>query len=228
MKPLKIKEWAQADRPREKMLQHGVANLSDAELLAILIGSGTQNQTAVDVAKQLLANSNNNLNELYKKSIKDFVKIKGIGTAKAVSISAALELGRRRRNDNTDTKTIKSSLQIFEIFRHLFVDLPHEEFWIVLLNQANKIISKHKIGQGGTTSASVDIKIIAKLATENLASSVILLHNHPSQNTRPSDNDKNLTSKIKSALKLFDIQIIDHLIITDNAYFSFADEGMFV
>jgi DNA repair protein RadC len=226
MKPLKIKEWAQADRPREKMLHHGVANLSDAELLAIIIGSGTQNQTAVDVAKQLLANSNNSLNELYKKSITDFVKIKGIGIAKAVSIAAALELGRRRRNDNNDTKTIKTSLQIFEIFQNLFIDLLHEEFWIILLNQANKIIAKHKIGQGGTTSASIDIKIIAKLAAENLAAGVILLHNHPSQNTRPSDNDKNLTSKIKSALKLFDIQIVDHLIITNNAYFSFADEGI--
>ena len=224
MKPLKIKEWAQDDRPREKMLHRGVANLSDAELLAIIIGSGTQNQTAVDVAKQLLADSNNNLNELYKKSIKDFVKIKGIGVARAVSISAALELGRRRRNDTADTKSIKSSFQIFEIFRHLFTDLQHEEFWIVLLNQANKIISKHKIGQGSTTSANIDIKIIAKLAAENLAAGVILLHNHPSQSTRPSDNDKNITSKIKSALKLFDIKVVDHLIFADNTYFSFADE----
>ena len=226
MKSLKIKEWAQADRPREKMLQQGVATLSDAELLAIIIGSGTQNHTAVDVAKQLLADSNNNLNELYKKSINDFVKIKGIGTAKAVSISAALELGRRRRNDNTDTKTIKSSHQIFEIFQHIFADLPHEEFWIILLNQANKIISKHKIGQGGITSTSIDIKIIAKLAAENLASGIILLHNHPSQNTCPSDTDKNLTSKIKSALELFGIKVIDHLIITDHTYLSFADEGI--
>jgi len=224
MKPLKIKEWAQDDRPREKMLNRGVANLSDAELLAIIIGSGTQNQTAVDVAKQLLADSNNNLNELYKKSINDFLKIKGIGIAKAVSISAALELGRRRRNDTADTKSIKSSSQIFEIFKHLFVDLPHEEFWIVLLNQANKIISKHKIGQGGTASTNIDVKIIAKLAAENLATGVVLLHNHPSQNLSPSDKDKNITQKIKSALELFDIKVIDHLIIADNDYFSFADE----
>ncbi|MDR1984921.1 MAG: DNA repair protein RadC [Prevotellaceae bacterium] len=226
MKSLKIKEWAQDDRPREKMMQHGTACLSDAELLAIIIGSGTKSETAVDVAKQLLACSNNSLGELGKKSIKDFVKIKGIGTAKAVSIAAALELGRRRRNDNNNMQSIKSSRDVFEIFQPLLGDLSHEEFWIMLLNRANKIISKHKVGQGGVFSASVDIKIIAKYATENLAAGVVILHNHPSQNLKPSKNDEKITAEIKSALNLFDIRLVDHLIVSGNAYFSFADEGL--
>jgi DNA repair protein RadC len=226
MKPLRIKEWAQDDRPREKMMKHGTVALSDAELLAIIIGSGTKSETAVDVAKQLLACSNNNLGELGKKSIKDFIKIKGIGTVKAVSIAAALELGRRRRNDNTIVQTIKTSKDIFEIFRPLLGDLQHEEFWIMLLNRANKIISKHKIGQGGISSTSIDIKIIAKYATENLASGVVISHNHPSQNINPSKNDEKITVDIKSALNFFYIKLVDHLIIADNAYFSFADNEL--
>ncbi|MDR2653309.1 MAG: DNA repair protein RadC [Prevotellaceae bacterium] len=223
MKSLKIKEWAQDDRPREKMIQHGATNLSDAELLAIIIGSGTKNGTAVDVAKQLLANSNNSLNELGKKSIKDFAKIRGIGTAKAVSIAAALELGRRRRNDNTTVRTIKTSFDIFEELQPVLCDLPHEEFWIILLNRASKIISKHKISQGGISSTTIDIKIIAKYAMESLASNVIIAHNHPSQSIKPSKEDEKITNEIKSALNLFNIKLVDHLIITDGEYFSFAD-----
>ncbi|MDR3227346.1 MAG: hypothetical protein LBT56_06710, partial [Prevotellaceae bacterium] len=181
---------------------------------------------AVDVAKKLLAESNNSLNELCKKSIKDFIKVKGIGAAKAVSIAAALELGRRRRNDNQSVQTIKTSRDIFEIFQPVLGDLAHEEFWIILLNRANKIISKHKIAQGGISAAAIDIKIIAKYAMENLASSVVILHNHPSQNTTPSTADEKITSEIMSALNLFDIKLIDHLIITDSNYFSFADNDI--
>jgi DNA repair protein RadC len=151
------------------------------------------------------------------------LKIKGIGTAKAVSIAAALELGRRRQNDSNSVQNIKSSRDIFEIFNPMLGDLQHEEFWIMLLNRANKIISKHKIGQGGISSTTVDIKIIAKYATENLASGVVIVHNHPSQSIKPSSNDEKITANIKSALKLFDIQLVDHLIITDKEYFSFAD-----
>ncbi|MDR2292698.1 MAG: DNA repair protein RadC [Prevotellaceae bacterium] len=226
MKSLKIKEWAQDDRPREKMMQHGVTSLSDAELLAIIIGSGTKNGTAVDVAKQLLACSNNSLYELGKKSIKDFIKTKGIGTAKAVSIAAALEIGRRRRNDNSTTKTIKTSCDVFEVFQPVLGDLSHEEFWIMLLNRANKVISKHRISQGNISSTTADIKIIAKHAMENLASSVVVLHNHPSQNIKPSREDEKITAEIKSALNLFDIKLVDHLIIGNNEYFSFADNGL--
>jgi len=225
MKPLKIKEWSLDDRPREKMLQNGAAMLSNAELLAIIIGSGTQKETAVDVAKNLLANSNNSLNELGKKSIKDFLKTKGIGTARAVAIAAALELGRRRRNDNDELQTIKSSKDVFDVFQPLLGDLLHEEFWIILLNRANKIISKHRVGQGGTATATIDKKIIAKLATENLAEGVILSHNHPSQNAKPSREDEKVTAEIKSALQLFEIKLLDHIIITGNSYYSFADEG---
>jgi DNA repair protein RadC len=226
MKPLKIKEWSQDDRPREKMAKNGAAMLSNAELLAIIIGSGTQNETAVDVAKNLLANSNNSLNELGKKSIKDFLKIKGIGMARAVGIAAALELGRRRRNDdNAEVQTIKSSRDIFEIFHPLLGDLPHEEFWIMLLNRANKIISKHRVGQGGTAATTIDKKIIAKFATENLAEGVILSHNHPSQNIKPSPEDEKITAEIKTALQLFGIKLLDHVIVTDKSYYSFADTG---
>ena len=225
MKPLKIKEWSLDDRPREKMLQNGAAMLSNTELLAIIIGSGTQNETAVDVAKNLLANSNNSLNELGKKSIKDFLKTKGIGTARAVAIAAALELGRRRRNDNDELQTIKSSKDVFDVFQPSLGDLLHEEFWIILLNRANKIISKHRVGQGGTATATIDKKIIAKLATENLAEGVILSHNHPSQNVNPSKEDEKVTAEIKSALQLFEIKLLDHIIITGNSYYSFADEG---
>jgi DNA repair protein RadC len=226
MKSLKIKEWAQDDRPREKMMQHGATSLSDAELLAIIIGSGTKNDTAVDVAKRLLACSCNSLCELGKKSVKDFVKIKGIGTAKAVSIAAALELGRRRRNDNFIVHTVKTSFDIFEIFQPVLGDLNHEEFWIMLLNRANKIISKHKISQGGISSVTADTKIIAKYAIENLASNVVILHNHPSQNINPGMEDEKITIKIKSALDIFNIKLMDHLIIAGNEYFSFADNGL--
>ncbi|MDR1553870.1 MAG: DNA repair protein RadC [Prevotellaceae bacterium] len=226
MKSLKIKDWAQDDRPREKMMQHGATNLSDAELLAIIIGSGTKNGTAVDVAKQLLAHSNNSLNELGKKSIKDFVKIRGIGTAKAVSIVAAMELGRRRSNNKMTARTIKTSLDIFEELQPVLGNLQHEEFWLILLNRANKIISKHKISQGGISSTVIDKTIIAKYATENLASSVILAHNHPSQNITPSNEDEKITNEIKSALELFNIKLTDHLIITDYEYFSFVDNRL--
>ncbi|MDR2125848.1 MAG: DNA repair protein RadC [Prevotellaceae bacterium] len=226
MQSLKIKEWSPDDRPREKMLQYGAKSLSNAELLAIIIGSGSKNETAVDVAKQLLVSSNNNICELGKKSINDFVKIKGIGSAKAVSIAAALELGHRCRNDNSTVATIKTSFDIFNIFQPVFSDLMHEEFWIMLLNNACRVISKYRISQGGISSTATDIKLIAKHAIDNLASSVVAVHNHPSQNVEPSEEDKKLTVAVKSALNLFRINLIDHLIISDSNYFSFADNGL--
>lgn len=226
MNSLKSKEWIQDDQPRDKMLRYGATSLSDAELLAIIISKGTQNQTATDVATQLLKLSNGNLSELYKKSIRDIANIKGIGKAKAVSISAALEFGRRLHNYNENMECVTSSFQIFKIFQPLLINLPYEEFWIVLLSQDGKITSKHKTGQGGLATINVDIKLIARLAIEKFSSGVILIHNHPSQNAFPSDEDKILTAKIKSALNIFDIKVVDHLIITDNTYFSFTDEGI--
>jgi len=223
---LSIKNWADDDKPREKLLTKGRSALSDAELLAILIGSGNRNESAIELCKRILNQSNNNINELAKLSVKDLMKFKGIGEAKAISIIAALEIGRRRKNEDTlEKEKITSSKQAYEIIKPVLEDLPHEEFWIILLNQANKVISKHLIGRGGIAETTADIRIIFKLALENLASGVILCHNHPSGNLTPSKSDINLTNKITEASVLFNISILDHLIIGDSNYYSFRDEG---
>lgn len=223
---LTIKDWAVEDRPREKLLKKGVQSLSDAEIIALLIGSGTKNETAVELSKKVLKSANNNLNELGKLNISDLIKLKGIGEAKAITILAALELGRRRKNsDIISKKKITQSRDIFELFQPIIGDIPHEEFWILLLNRSNRIIEKIKISQGGVSGTVIDVKIILKQAIEKLASSIILCHNHPSGNKIPSSADDSITGKLKSAAELLDIQVLDHIIIADVDYFSYADEG---
>lgn len=224
---LSIKEWAEADRPREKMLLLGSLVLSEAELIAILIRSGTKNESAVELSKRILHSVNNNLNELGKLNVKDLIKFNGIGEAKALSIVSALELGRRRNSSSMMIKeTVASSADIFEVFHPLLSDLKHEEFWILLLNRANKIIKRQKISTGGVSGTVADLKLIFKTAIDNLASSLILCHNHPSGTLKPSEADVQLTKKCKESGKLLDIVVLDHVIIADKNYFSFADEGI--
>lgn len=225
---LKIKDWAVEDRPREKLLLRGISSLSDAEIIAILIGSGTRNESAVELSKKVLKNADNNLNELGKLSINDLTKMKGIGEAKAINIMAALELGRRRKiSDIINKKKITQSKDVFELFQPTLGDLPHEEFWILLLNRSNRIIEKYKISQGGVSGTVIDIKLILKQAIEKLASSIILCHNHPSGNRNPSSADDTITKKLKSGAELLDIAVLDHIIIADTDYFSYADESKF-
>lgn len=223
-----IKQWAEDDRPREKMLNKGVGALSNAELLAILIGSGTQTETAVDLAKRLLQKYSNDLFELGKLSPNELAKqVKGIGKAKAVAISAALELGKRRRLLlPKELESIKSSTSVAEEFYPIMSDLTHEEFWVLLLNKANKQIGKYKISSGGISSTIVDSRIILKYAIENLASNVVLVHNHPSGSLSPSRDDIELTKKIIIGCKALDIIVLDHIIIGQNKYYSFSDEGL--
>ncbi len=223
---LTIKDWAVEDRPREKLVKKGVQSLSDAEIIALLIGSGTRNESAVELSKKVLKSANNNLNELGKLNIRDLTKMKGIGEAKAITILAALELGRRRKiSEIIVKKKITQSKDVFELFQPTIGDLPHEEFWILLLNRSNRIIEKIKISQGGVSGTVIDIKIILKHAIEKLASSIILCHNHPSGNKTPSSADDAITNKLKNGAELLDIQVIDHIIVADVEYFSYADEG---
>ena len=222
-----INSWAEEDRPREKLILKGRKSLTTAELIAILIGTGTRKESAVDVAKKLLAQAENNLNLLGRQTIKELCRINGIGEAKAISIMAALELGQRRQiADVLERKQISSSADGFRFFQPIIGDLPHEEFWILLLNRHNKIIGHQRISQGGVAGTVADLKIIFKSALDILASSIIAAHNHPSGNLRPSQADKNLTTKMVEAGKIIDIQVLDHLIVTSGGYYSFADEGM--
>ncbi len=226
-KKLSIKEWAVEDRPREKMLAKGIRSLSEAELVAILIGSGNPEESAVEVSRRILASVNNNLNELGKKSINDLQKFKGIGPAKAITIASAMELGRRRKETEPDEKPkVVTSSDAASIFRPLLSDLPHEEFWILLLNRNNLVIDKMMVSQGGLAGTVIDVRIILKVALDKLASSMILCHNHPSGNLIPSEADKEITKKIKEAGKHMDIPVLDHLIIGNDTYFSFSDEGL--
>lgn len=224
---LPITAWAEDDRPREKLMSKGRHVLSDAELVAILIASGNTEETAVELSKRILNSVNNNLNELGKLTINDLTKFRGIGEAKAISIIAALELGRRRKEtESTKREKITTSTGVYELFRPLLLDLPHEEFWVILLNRSSSIIKKEMISRGGVSGTVVDSKIIFKSAVENLASSVILCHNHPSGNTKPSEQDIQITKKLKEAGKLLEIPVLDHVIISETGYYSFADEGM--
>lgn len=224
---LSIKSWAEEDRPREKLAEKGKAALSDAELIAILLGSGSRDVTAVELSKTILNSVGNNLNELGKMDISALTVFKGIGPAKAISIVAAMELGRRRKEMASAVKrVITCSNDAFLEIQDSLSDLPHEEFWILLMNRANKIIGKKNVSKGGVSGTVADAKLIFKPAIEKLASSVILCHNHPSGNLKPSDADLKLTAKLKEAGKCLDIPVLDHLIIGDNAYFSFADEGI--
>ncbi|WP_181308688.1 DNA repair protein RadC [Rufibacter sp. XAAS-G3-1] len=225
--PLSIKSWAEEDRPREKLLLKGRAALSDAELIGILIGSGTPKLSAVDVAKLILNAVDNDLNALARLTVKELQKHKGIGEAKAISIVSALELGRRRKEAAPAVKTrITCSTDIYEYIRPHLLDLPHEEFWIILLNRANTIMKKIQISSGGVAGTVADPKLIFKHALENLASAIILVHNHPSGQLKPSAADISLTKKLQEAGKVLDLPILDHLIFTDNSYYSFADEDL--
>lgn len=225
--PFTIKNWAEDDRPREKLLQKGKISLSDAELLAILIGSGSRNQSAVDLCKKILSGAGNSLAELGKLSIPQLTSYKGIGEAKAVSIIAALELGRRRRTEEAlEKKKISSSTSVFELMQPIIGELPHEEFWIIYLNNSNKVIDQLQLSKGGITGTLVDVRLVLKKALEVGATAIILSHNHPSGNLSPSSADKQLTQKLKTAGESLDIKILDHIIVTEKSYFSFADEGL--
>ncbi|MDR1129412.1 MAG: DNA repair protein RadC [Prevotellaceae bacterium] len=226
-KRLTIKSWAEEDRPREKMIEKGASVLSDAELVAIILGSGTREMTAVDSAKNLLNGADNDLNKLGKMSIRDLQKFKGIGAARAVTVAAAMELGRRRKDyGRREREKITHSKDVQDIFYPLLSDLPYEEFWMLFLNKSNSVITKVKISMGSTDQAVIDMKIIAKSAVECLASSAIAVHNHPSGNMNPSKHDISLTAKIREALAFFGIPLLDHIIISDDRYYSFADEGI--
>ena len=222
-----IKSWAEEDRPREKMLAKGKEALSNAELIAILIGSGNSKETAVDLSKRILHDNKDNLIELSRLTINDLMKYNGIGEAKAVSIAAALELGRRRRfSEALEKPSIKNSQVAYECFYAHLSDLDHEQFWIMLLNNANKVIKLEKIGVGGMTGTTADPKKIFKISLENNAASVMLCHNHPSGNVIPSSADKKITENLVKAATFLEIKILDHIIIGNDNSFSFADEGL--
>jgi DNA repair protein RadC len=225
-KRLTIKDLAEEDRPREKMERKGASSLSDAELIAILLRVGNASETAVDVAQRLLGQVNNSLNELARLSLHQLTRIKGIGKTKAITILAALELGRRRNAEGPiNRERIFSSRSVIDLFQPALADLPHEEFWVLLLNKSNKIIDRIKVSQGGVGGTVVDPKLVLKHAVERLASAVIVVHNHPSGNPQPSDKDIALTEKLKNAAQLFDISLLDHVIVTDGECYSFADNG---
>lgn len=224
---LNIKDWAEADRPREKMLSKGIDALTNAELLAILIGSGNAEETAVGLMQRILASVDNNLNELGKQSIQELCHFKGIGPAKAIAIAAALELGKRRKlAEIKDRKQITSSKDVYELFQPLMCDLPIEEFWTLYLNQSHKIIDQIRISTGGITETSADIRSILREALLKRATSIILCHNHPSGNPRPSTADNRLTESIRQASKVMNINLCDHLIVCESTYYSYADEGL--
>lgn len=224
---LGIKAWAEADRPREKLLLQGRRQLTDAELIAILIGSGNRNETAVDLSKRMLNHYQNDLAKLAKLSVKELSKFKGIGEAKAISIIAALELGRRRKETIEEGPVkITCAKDAYLVIKPELEDLQHEEFWILLLNRANFVIGKHFISKGGQSGTVADPKVIFKTALENNAAYIILAHNHPSGNLKASSADINLTKKLVQAGLMLEIPIYDHLIITDHTYLSMADEGL--
>ena len=222
-----MKHLAVKERPREKGMTNGVQYLSDSELLAILIRSGTNNLSALELARQLLRQVDNNLQKLGKLTLIDFLKIKGIGPAKALSVMAALELGRRRGGMHLIEKVpVKSSRTVFNLFYPLMGDLEYEEFWLLMLNRANRVLGRYKVSQGGLAGTVIDTRIILKKALDNLASSIIVCHNHPSGNNQPSDADVRITEKLKKASEMLEIKLLDHIIIADKSYFSFADEGL--
>jgi len=222
-----IKTWAEADRPREKLLTHGRSVLSDAELIAILIGSGTQSLSAIDVGKNILSGVNNDLNHLAKFSVKELMRFKGIGQAKAISIIAALELGRRRKETAVQQKPkINSSQDAYDLLKSVMLDLQHEEFWVIMMNRANRVIRMKRISSGGISGTVADVKIIFKEAIDQMASALILAHNHPSGNRNPSNEDVRLTKKMKESGQILDIPVLDHIIFAEDKYYSFADEAM--
>lgn len=224
---LNIKSWAEEDRPREKLSLKGKGTLSDAELIAILIGSGNKEDTAVELSKKILASINNDLNQLGKLTINDLMQFNGIGEAKAISIIAALELGRRRKETVSEKKPIiNSSQKAYDSMSAILSDLPHEEFWAIYLNRRNELIKKVFISKGGVAGTVADTKIIFKHGIELLASAIVLFHNHPSGNLKPSQADIQLTKKLKETGNIMDVLVVDHIIVGEKNYFSFADESL--
>jgi DNA repair protein RadC len=222
-----ITAWAEEDRPREKMLLKGIASLSNAELLAILIGSGTVGESAVTLAQNILQASDHSLHVLARQSLKELQHIKGIGPAKAITIAAALEIGRRRQlSDLRDRPRITCSRDAFNVIAPLITDLYHEEFWVLLLNQANEVIDRKKVSSGGMTATVVDSRQFFRMAIEGKAVAVIAVHNHPSGNLKPSQADIQLTQKLVLAGKTIEVPLLDHLIVSERGFYSFADEGM--
>jgi DNA repair protein RadC len=222
-----IKNWAADDRPREKMVAKGPAALSNSELLGIIINNGNKEKSAVSIAKEILKLSHDNLSELGKMSLKELQKVKGIGIAKAITITAALELGKRRHTEDIfDRKIIRNSKEIAEYLKINLKDYRHEVFAVLYLNRANKIKSFQIISSGGLTGTVADPRIILKRAIEEEATSIILTHNHPSGSLRPSKADEDITNKIIQAATYLDIKVMDHIIVSEEGYFSFADEGL--
>jgi DNA repair protein RadC len=224
---LSIKSWAEEDRPREKLLKLGRKNLTNAELLAIILGSGTKDESALGLAQRLLGASGNNLNDLGRMRLEELKTFRGIGMARAVSIIAAFELGRRRRlTDIRERPQVKCSADAYNAIASLLLDLPQEEFWILLLNRANRVVGRERISSGGLSATIVDARVIFQKAISGLACSIILCHNHPSGNTKPSQADIDITRKLKKGGEALDITVLDHLIIAETGYYSFADEGL--
>lgn len=226
MEKLSINQWAEEDRPREKMILKGAEALSDAELLAILIGSGNQEESAVALMQRVIASCNNDLNELAKWELHDFKEFKGLGEAKSISIMAALELGKRRKlQERNERRAIRCSADIYELFHPLLCDLPTEEFWVLNLNQAGKVINKVRISRGGIDQTVADVRAILREALLARATQIAIVHNHPSGNPRPSREDQRLTRMVKEAALTMNIRLTDHIIVTDGNFFSFVDEG---
>lgn len=222
-----ITHWSEDDKPREKMMLKGKSALSDAELVAILIGSGSRNESAVALSKRILASVNNNLSSLGKQSLAQLMEFKGIGEAKAITIVAALELGRRRKEENPlELVKVTSSKVMYQEMYPIIGELAHEEFWVVYLNNANKIIFKAQLSKGGITGTIVDVRLVFKIALEQNAVAIVLAHNHPSGKLQASEADIQVTKRIKNAGLQLDISVLDHIIVTEHSYFSFADEGI--
>lgn len=224
---LTIKALAEDDRPREKLLSLGRHSLSDAELVAIILGSGNRNETAVQLAQRMLSENQNNINQLAKLSLNELRKFRGVGVVKAINIAASFELGRRRGDsEGFERPKITSSYTAYQLLHKRLSDLPHEEFWILLLNRANQVIKDECLSKGGISGTVVDVRLICRSAIENSASGLIIAHNHPSGQISPSEQDKMITKKLKEALKLFEISLLDHIIVGDQKYFSFSDDGL--
>lgn len=221
-----IKQWAEDDRPREKLVLKGKHTLTDAELLAIILGSGSVELSALDLAKRVLSSVNHDLYYLGKLTLTDLKSFKGIGEAKAVSILAALELGKRRKlAEKSESSKIISSNDVFDVMKQDIGDLKHEEFWILCLRQNNTLIAKHKISMGGVSRTIVDPKLVFNIALRDLASSIVICHNHPSGNLKPSEVDIQLTKNIHTNARLLEIALLDHVIVTENGYYSFRDNN---
>lgn len=221
-----MKDWNDDEKPREKMIRKGRASLSNTELIAILLSTGTINKSALDLARELLGKANNDLRQLAKWNIQDFCKVDGIGPAKAVTVVSAIELaGRKQLAESRESDVIQSSRDAYKRLRHYLEDLNHEEFWIMTLNRKNAIIAEHRISEGGITATIVDQRKIFRLAIDDKSTGIILFHNHPSGNIQPSEADNMLTRKLKDGGKLLDINVLDHIIVAQTGYYSYADEG---